>query len=370
MKGTAIKGRVSGQFIAVLFIAITIIGVVNAVAGTKEWDGFADGFDGNWTTNNNWKGIGGAGPNDDLIFADKVCNLITGCFWTLKNTTTTNNFPINTSFKSLTLSGTRYRIRGNQIFLQNGLTFGKGQVGGNEPTPETTWNPNIILGDSQLWDGGLGDLIVNGIINLNGHVLEVAPLDKLILNGDIGGSGLIEKDKSGLLTINGNAANFGRTTVKRGVLEVNGSLGRVEIESGTLQGVGFVKDVFSRFATDSIISPGSGGNTSAILRASGEVELSRNTTLEIDLNGPGAGTDYDQLRVTGADISLAGTDLDVRLGFTPATGQQFVIVSQVAAGGVIGTFEQEGAFVEDGLLFQISYNANSVVLTCLGPAIP
>jgi hypothetical protein len=370
MKGKASRGMVSGQFIAELFLAITIIGVVNAVAGTKEWDGFADGFDANWTTNNNWKGIGGAGPNDDLIFADKVCNFITGCFRTLKNTTTTNDFPINTSFKSLTLSGTRYQIRGNQIFLQNGLTFGKGQVGGNEPTPETTWNPNIILGNSQLWNGQLGDLIVNGIINLNGHRLEVAPLDKLILNGDISGSGLIEKENIGPLTINGNAANFGRTVLKQGTLEVNGSLGRVEMFEGTLQGVGFVKDIFSRFASDAIISPGSGGNTSAILRASGEVELSRNTTLEIDINGPVAGTDYDQLRVTGADIGLVGTDLDVRLGFTPATGQQFVIVSQVAAGGVIGTFEQEGAFVEDGLLFQISYNANSVVLTCLGPAIP
>lgn len=363
-------GNIRKQIIAVVILAVAVTAVADAIAGTKEWDGFASGNDFYWTTNNNWKGIGGAGPNDNLVFGDEVCNLITGCFTTLKNTTTTNDFPINTSFKSLTLSGTRYTVRGNQIFLQNGLSFGKSLLVGDAVRPETTWKTNIVLGNSQLWRGRLGNLIVNGVVNLDGHQLQIDLTDSLTMNGAINGFGAIDNIGDGLLIINGNVMNSAVTRLDNGTVEVNGSLGAVDLRAGTLRGSGLVNEVRGKFATNAVISPGKGANTTALLRTIGDVELNGNVTLEIDLNGSEIGTDYDQLSVTNGDIRLAGADLDVHLGFVPVTGEQFVVVSNIFGGQIIGQFDQENLLVEDGLLFQITYNPDRVVLTCLGPAIP
>src|SRR6476661_7105654 len=61
-------------------------------AATKEWSG-SDLNDSNWTSNNNWAGIGGAAPNDDLVFSNDSH---------VQRLTNINDFPLNTNFNSLT----------------------------------------------------------------------------------------------------------------------------------------------------------------------------------------------------------------------------------------------------------------------------
>ena len=42
-----------------------------APLATKAWSG-GDANDSNWTSNGNWDGVGGAGPNDNLIFSSFI----------------------------------------------------------------------------------------------------------------------------------------------------------------------------------------------------------------------------------------------------------------------------------------------------------
>ena len=77
---------------------------------------------------------------------------------------------------------------------------------------------------------------------------------------------------------------------------------------------------------------------------SGSLSLISGSTVNIDINGPILGTQYDQLNVTGS-VSLGNATLVLNPGFTPAIGNQFVIVNNDGADPVIGEFNgmAEGA---------------------------
>jgi hypothetical protein len=90
--------------------------------------------------------------------------------------------------------------------------------------------------------------------------------------------------------------------------------------------------------------------------------------LAIDLNGPAAGSQYDQLKATG-NVSLAGA-LNLSIGIAPVVGTPFTIISD-AGGAITGTFAglpQGATITAGGATFQISYSAGSVVLTATAAA--
>ena len=69
---------------------------------------------------------------------------------------------------------------------------------------------------------------------------------------------------------------------------------------------------------------------------------------------------------------MGGSTLSLVLGYTPQVGDSFTLLTSNDPAGVTGTFAglDEGAtFTQDGLTFQITYQAgpggNSVVLTRL-----
>ncbi len=70
------------------------------------------------------------------------------------------------------------------------------------------------------------------------------------------------------------------------------------------------------------------------------------------LNGTTAGTQYDQLNVTGT-VALGGATLSVPLGFTPTPGSQFNIIT--GASSVTGTFAQGSSIVLGGSTYSILY---------------
>lgn len=76
------------------------------VLSTETWSS-GDSNDANWTSNDNWAGIGGADADDDLSFPAGAAQLASF-----------NDFPINTWFNSLTFSGAGYSVTGNQIFRE------------------------------------------------------------------------------------------------------------------------------------------------------------------------------------------------------------------------------------------------------------
>jgi autotransporter-associated beta strand protein len=178
--------------------------------------------------------------------------------------------------------------------------------------------------------------------------------------------GLI-KTGTGALTLTGAETYAGPTTVNGGTLEVNGSLAAASAVTvnagGTLGGSGSVGGAVT-VNVGGTIEPGARG---AVL-STGGVTFGAGTTFRVALDGAAPGTGYDQLNVTGA-INLNGAALTGTLGFTPAPGETFVIISNNGASPITGTFAglSEGSAVTlGGHLFHVSYHGgkgNDVVLT-------
>ena len=321
-----------------------------ANAGTKTWSG-GDRNDANWTSNGNWAGIGGGGPNDDLIFPSGAARA-----------TNNNDFPTNTSFKSLTFKGGGYVISGNQIFLENGMTINRTDLKG-----PTDFNPNIILGSSQVWLSTQGFINQNGVLNLNGQNLTVDGPSSLVMKGLITGSGTIIKAGFGELVINGNAAGFGTTILNQGTVQVGGTLGHVGMNDGVLSGTGTVASLFaSPGVAGGKIAPGNGSGVVGTLSFTGLVSLNSTKSVSIDLKDFG----NDLVKVTGSNLDLNSSNLELVLGFTPAVGRQFTIISHAGAGSITGQFSQGSAIVVNSQLFTITYGSNSVVLIAQGPVVP
>jgi fibronectin-binding autotransporter adhesin len=104
-----------------------------------------------------------------------------------------------------------------------------------------------------------------------------------------------------------------------------------------------------------------------VLRSS-SVTLAPGARLRARVNGPIAGSDYDQLDVTGA-VTLTGASLVVTAGFNPGTGLSFTLINNDGADAVVGTFNNlpAGALLTNGaVVFEIDYtggDGNDVVLT-------
>jgi hypothetical protein len=80
---------------------------------------------------------------------------------------------------------------------------------------------------------------------------------------------------------------------------------------------------------------------------------------------------YSQVQASGP-LDLGGSTLSLTLGFTPAVGDSFTLLSTDDSSPVTGTFAglDEGAvFTQDGLTFEITYQGGprgtSVVLARL-----
>ena len=104
-----------------------------------------------------------------------------------------------------------------------------------------------------------------------------------------------------------------------------------------------------------------------------DLNLGPGTNLLITLNGPVAGTQFDQIIATNS-VTINDANLVLTVGFTPIAGTTFEIInnegSAVSGTGFHG-LPEASTFAVSGDLFQISYvggTGNDVVLTAEGPA--
>jgi hypothetical protein len=159
-------------------------------------------------------------------------------------------------------------------------------------------------------------------------------------------------------------ASTGTVTVAAGrTLTVPGGLAN----GGTLTGAGTVA---GGVAGPGTVSPG--GLVPGVLTIAGG--FAGTGPLAVDLNGTAPGTQYDQLKVTGA-VSL-GWQLAVTPGFAPALGDTFVILDNDGTDPVAGTFAglpERATLTAGGQTFVISYaggTGNDVTLTAVPPVLP
>ena len=222
---------------------------------------------------------------------------------------------------------------------------------------DNTWNGSIaVTNDLEVYVDGGNSLAVGG--NITGNYLD--------------------NNESGLLILGGSANVIQGEVQNSGVLEVDGTLstpsGQVYNYS-TLQGTGTLNGANAYLYNYGTLKPGLTNSSSApgILNT-GNFYQSSGENFDVRINGPGtAGTDYDQLSVTGS-VQLNG-NLNVTLGagYTPTPGDSFTIINNDGADPINGTLN---GLPEGGLLavssgpntyfFQVSYvggDGNDVVLT-------
>ncbi len=175
-------------------------------------------------------------------------------------------------------------------------------------------------------------------------------------SGVITGSGTITKAGTGTQTFEGNNLYTGLTTVSSGTLLVNGNhAGAYNVAvAGTLGGSGTVGNVTLAGGN---LAPG--GATPGTL-TTGTLTIQNNSRFSIRLNGTAAGT-FDVVNVTSGNVNLNNASLSGTVGFDSAVGDSFTILT--TTGTISGKFAQGDFVFLSGKKFQVTYNANAVVLT-------
>jgi hypothetical protein len=99
----------------------------------------------------------------------------------------------------------------------------------------------------------------------------------------------------------------------------------------------------------------------------GSTTLGGASTFAVRLNGTTAGSQYDQLQVTG-NANLGGATLAVSPGFTPAAGSTFQVINTTAgtASGTFAGLPSGTAIRESSYGLVVGYGASSVALTAVG----
>jgi hypothetical protein len=132
--------------------------------------------------------------------------------------------------------------------------------------------------------------------------------------------------------------------------------GTVSIPSGeTFSGSGTIDANLTNAGT---LSPGSSPGT---INVDGDFTQESTGTLAIELGGTTAGTEYDQVNVTGA-ASFDGT-LEITLidDFSPSAGQTFTLMTYASRDGIFSSTHLP--ILDPGLIWEINYYTTSLTLT-------
>jgi hypothetical protein len=304
-------------------------------AATHTWTGAVNNL---WSVNGNWTGGSPIGdPNADLVFPSGAANL------------STSNDIVGTSFvNSITFNGSGYTLGGsNPLAIANNITG----VGTN--TISLSFS---LYGGATHAISSDGHLIVSGMISGEGAITEGAGTVELAGNNTLAS---LNTDATSTL-INGSEPATG-VDACNGLLGGTGTTGSIHVHWF----LGVAGNCFS------ILDPGPATGT-GVLNAQGNLQIDGGSRFRVRINGPTAGTEYDQLTLTGsATFQGVGTmsgivypGLEVALGYDPPLGTTFTIIQ--APGGITGPLGGG-----DGTIFttsncvnlQIHYTANAVTLT-------
>jgi len=132
-----------------------------------------------------------------------------------------------------------------------------------------------------------------------------------------------------------------------GTLNVAGTLtsaGRINLNGGTLAGTGTVR---GNVRNAGVVRP---GNSPGILTIDGDYTQTAAGILEIDLAGAIAGSQYDQLKITGKAVLAGAVNFVLVDGFVPHFGNNFQVLSAPVTTGNLTSTNAQFAVGSDGSL--------------------
>jgi hypothetical protein len=171
-----------------------------------------------------------------------------------------------------------------------------------------------------------------------------------VTGGDVANSGTVLIGPGNDLIVDGNyTQTAGSTQLNSGQLTATGL---VDLEGGVLGGTGTVDGNVLNNAEVAVGQPGCPG----VLTINGDFTATSGGVLVVEVGSLNAGTDFDQLNVTG-QATLDGT-LTVNLtgGFVPNPGDSFQVLTFGSGTGVFATLNG------DRPLFTPSYDPMDVTL--------
>ncbi len=218
-------------------------------------------------------------------------------------------------------------------------------------TTDANWSALAVSADwgfASSWSGAAvpGALTIANVRNMGGGSPRVAVVSSNATAWEVNISGTAADQTMGLTIQSGaklttfaglNIEQHGRVTLTGGALDVQ----YVDIRGGRLSGNGSIATGSGPIPgqvenVSGMVAPGAGVG---VLNIEGRFANAAGGLLEIEIIGPAAGTQYDQLLVDGA-ATLAG-GLSVTLPgaspYVPALGSEFTILA--ATDGLGGTFD-------------------------------
>jgi|GEM_PF-5940470 len=237
-----------------------------------------------------------------------------------------------------------------------------------------TYNETISLGGTRtLRIGGPNAsqaVVIDSVASIAGTTIQIdggsaftlGDATNVTIGGAITDTGSLTKAGTGTLTLSGTNSYTGTTTVNGGILLVNGSITSNTTVNlgGTLGGNGTITgSVTGAGAVAAGVSPG-------ILAIVGDFTPLGDVAFEVETPATTAGTDFDQITVTG-DVDLTNATLTFTgTGGAAVANQLLTIISNSGANPTVDGLPPQGSIVGIGttnyLLFYNGGDGNDVVL--------